>query len=479
MKKRKINKILIVRPDAIGDFISITPVLSAIKKSDPGIKITLLASRANLELAKTHPLIDEVILDRIREGRVRNIFDLIGYAWSLRENKFDAALIFYNELPYALLCLLARIPARVGDKDKLLLSPFYNCGTHINNADQTKSVLEYNLQYAQALGFDTSGCELNLPEPKNKYPINGTPLIGIHLGHIGGTAAKRKLPQEKYVQILDRIFSLLPGSRVVLLGTGEMKNEAEYLSAGARGAVTDLVGRTTLSELMSIISELNVYIGVETGPTQIAAAYKIPMVFINAVKCLKPQRWAPLHSPKVIVRLKTRCNRTCHYASCPDESCSHSISAEEVANGVKELLSNNLRINSRLNILSENSFSSSDPASNEFLYSFTHSNNITFVADREPDAADRLRQMNFIVDLIPISEFRLLNIKGLLDRITYFDTTILHSTVDRPFLIFLLSLLAPSRLLTPPLMVYNEQILDSADNLVKFYVERFKGKTHV
>ena len=462
MKMRKINRILIIRPDAIGDFINITPVLCAIKKNDPNIKITLLASKANYPIAKIHPMIDEVIIDKIKSGNIHNIFDYLNYVKELKQKHFDAALIYYNEFPFAFLAYLAGIPVRVGDKDKVLLSIFYNNGTHINNADQTKHVIEYNLQYLEAIGFNTKGCKLSLPLPPKDYPISGNPLIGIHLGYVGGTAARRKLPKEKYAEAVCKIFNCFPQATIVLLGTDDMAEDAKYIG----GRAINLVGKTDSYELMSIISKLNIYIGVDTGPTHIAAAYGIPMVFINAIKSPKPQRWAPLYSPKVIVKFKDKCPYVCHYANCNKTICSDSISTDEIADGVKQLL-----LQERV---AEDVSSSAG-----VTYSFTKSNNIVFIADEMPAIGKRLEEKGLSVSLYPKNKFNIFNLKNILDFLTYEDATIIHSTVNKPILFKLLGLLSPSRLLTPPLIIFDDRGWDLSDELIKYYIERFKEKTRV
>ena len=454
MKKKIISKILIIRPDAIGDFVNITPVLCAIKNNDPNIKISLLASEANAPIAKIHPLIDEVIIDKIKS------VSLIKYAAEIREKHFDAVLIYYNELPYALLAFLAGIPIRVGDKDKILLSIFYNYGTHINNADQTKHVMEYNLQYLEAIGFDVKGCKLNLPPSPVDFPISGNPLIGILLGYVGGTAARRTLSKELYAEAIRKILKNIPQATIVLLGTSEMAEDAKYIETNSK--IVNLVGKTSLYELMSVISKLSVYIGVDTGPTHIAAAYGIPMVFINAIKSPKPQRWAPLYSPKVIVKFKKKCPDICNYAACKKNICSDSISTDEIAEGVEHLLEPRRSV-----------------AGSEFLYSFYKSNNIVFIADQLPAIADKLEVKGFNVSLYPKNIFNILNLKNILDALTYQDATIIHSTVNKPFLFKILELLSPSRLLTPPLILYSDKVWGSADELVKYYIERFREKTHV
>jgi hypothetical protein len=214
---------------------------------------------------------------------------------------------------------------------------------------------------------------------------------------------------------------------------------------------------------MSVISKLSVYIGVDTGPTHIAAAYRIPMVFINAIKSPKPQRWAPLYSPKVIVKFKKKCPDICNYAACKKTICSDSISTDEIAEGVKHLLEPPRQAG----------------AGSEFLYSFYKSNNIVFIADQLPAVAKKLEEKGLSVVLYPKNKFNIFNLKNILDTLTYEDATIIHSTVNNPFLFKTLGLLSPSRLLTPPLLVYSNKDWESADELIKYYIDKFREKTHV
>ena len=59
-----ISKLLIVRPDAIGDMILTLPAIKAIKEALPNTVITVLASPINSKIIEHLPYIDEVIIDR-------------------------------------------------------------------------------------------------------------------------------------------------------------------------------------------------------------------------------------------------------------------------------------------------------------------------------------------------------------------------------------------------------------------------------
>jgi ADP-heptose:LPS heptosyltransferase len=82
----KVGKILIFRQDRIGDMIITTPIFAKIKKVNPFIHVSVLASPINAELAKADPNINHVI---IAEKRV---FRLIRQIFTLRRQKYDVLL---------------------------------------------------------------------------------------------------------------------------------------------------------------------------------------------------------------------------------------------------------------------------------------------------------------------------------------------------------------------------------------------------
>ena len=60
----KINEILVIRNDKIGDFVLIMPALSWLKKNIPNCKITCLVSEKVFDLAKQCEHIDKIVIDK-------------------------------------------------------------------------------------------------------------------------------------------------------------------------------------------------------------------------------------------------------------------------------------------------------------------------------------------------------------------------------------------------------------------------------
>src|SRR3954449_13539683 len=120
----ELRRILVVRPDNIGDVVMIGPAVRAIHEAAPGSRITLLASPAGALAAPLLPWVDDVLVERVSwqqldpgdggwdPGRDEALIE------PLREGRFDAAFIFtsFSQSPWpaAYACLLAGIPIRVG-----------------------------------------------------------------------------------------------------------------------------------------------------------------------------------------------------------------------------------------------------------------------------------------------------------------------------------------------------------------------------
>ncbi len=104
----KINSVLVIRPDRLGDVILSTPVYSSIKKSFPNIKLTVLVKRGQKEILLENPYIDRII-----------VFDpknILKTYRNIRAEKYDLAIVLnlVFSSTAAIFALLSKAPWRVG-----------------------------------------------------------------------------------------------------------------------------------------------------------------------------------------------------------------------------------------------------------------------------------------------------------------------------------------------------------------------------
>jgi ADP-heptose:LPS heptosyltransferase len=84
----RVNRILILRYDRIGDMIVTTPVLRTLKRLNPRIRLDVLASNSNAEIVQQNPFVDNLlILKTSWLGLLRQIV-------RLRRQRYDVVLNF-------------------------------------------------------------------------------------------------------------------------------------------------------------------------------------------------------------------------------------------------------------------------------------------------------------------------------------------------------------------------------------------------
>ena len=91
------QRILLIKPSAIGDVVHALPILNLLRKRWPAAKISWLVTPLCSGLLQGHPQLDEIILfDRHRYGRGWRNPRILGQLWKmtreLRQRKFDLVI---------------------------------------------------------------------------------------------------------------------------------------------------------------------------------------------------------------------------------------------------------------------------------------------------------------------------------------------------------------------------------------------------
>lgn len=333
-----IKKILVLRPDMIGDLMLITPALSALRKKFPQAEITLLIQSYTKDAVKNHPDIDKLIeVPKRGFGNTKKFFELLD---KIKKEKFDLAINYYNEFPYAFLGYAAGIPYRLGDKSKILIGWMYNLAAFQQWRDYTRHEVEQNLALLRPLEIT----EQNLPmktavNPQAKESVlqkipSRRPLIVVHLGTGGGN--KPYLP-EYFAKTIDLLKEKLKGE-VVITGAKREQEKADKVMELCKNKPVNLVQNTTLEELIALIGECGLFIGVDSGPLHIASALKRKIIAIFPSKEVKPSKWGPWQAEHIVLHNPYGCKLTCFVRRCHFNTCSINIKPEEIYEAAKKLL---------------------------------------------------------------------------------------------------------------------------------------------
>lgn len=92
------------------------------------------------------------------------------------------------------------------------------------------------------------------------------------------SAPHRDWPLDKFVELTARLHQQYPNAWFVVISGGLAAAKLKQLKAAADGQLAEFGGRLSMRESVAIMAELDLYIGVDTGPTLFAAALGIPAI---------------------------------------------------------------------------------------------------------------------------------------------------------------------------------------------------------
>jgi len=306
-------KILIEVPTWLGDCVMATPSLRNIINEYKNPSISLLGTKTSLDLFREDPLISEYVVIR------KNYFQAIKQFIGMRN--YDLFISFRSSFRTKLLMILLKV------KEKHQ----YNK----NSFPSGHQVQKYNNFVNSIIGHDLPPGKLQLRSfAKNKQK---EVLIGINPGAAYGSAKMWK--KEGYV---DLSINLSKKGKIFLFGG---KNEVDLanqiedeLKKNNINNYLNLAGKTSISQLMSLISRLDLFITGDSGPMHIAAAYKIPTVSIfGPTKDHETCQWM---NPKSIILKKELVCQPCMKRVCPlkHHNCMENITSKEVMESALSLI---------------------------------------------------------------------------------------------------------------------------------------------
>ena len=297
LNKEKINRIFIRESNWIGDAVMTTPAISGIKKSFPHAKLSVAANPLVAEVLNHNPSIDEFLVfdSRNSNSNIVNRFRLFR-EWQ-KKNNFDVAILFPNSFKSAFEVFLMGIPERAGfdtDGRGFLLTKKVHATAEILK----KHEVEYFLELIKGLGIEPHGKELMLKLTANdeafaKDFFTQNNLSSNHMVvtmAAGASVQPKEWHPERYAKVSDMLIRDYKAQVLIIGGSADLMVSSKILSLMEEKAI-NLAGKTSLRESMAIIKNSSLYIGNNSGPMHIAAAFKRPIVAIMGPSV--PEKTAP------------------------------------------------------------------------------------------------------------------------------------------------------------------------------------------
>ncbi|EDY18797.1 lipopolysaccharide heptosyltransferase II [Chthoniobacter flavus Ellin428] len=315
-------RILIRGSNWLGDAIMSVPAVRAIKRGRIDAHVTILTPAKLADVWKSVEEVDEVLTIE-RDDSIRSVAKRL--RWT-----YDVAILFPNSLRVALEVWLAEIPRRVGypgHQRRSLLNQVFAPKKKKKDLKRPEHQVHHYLALAEFVGADIKGALKNLPA--NPPVKRERPVIGLCPGAEYGPA-KRWLP-ERFAQVV-RIVQECTGAEWKIFGVEKDRPIVDTILTAAKVPCTDLVGKTTLEELMAQLQTCDLLLTNDTGTMHLASFLGVPTVSIFG--STEPTLTGPLGVQHRVLRHHVACS-PCFLRECPiDFRCMTAIGVTEVVEAV-------------------------------------------------------------------------------------------------------------------------------------------------
>jgi ADP-heptose:LPS heptosyltransferase len=318
-------ELLIRSPNWLGDACMAFPMVRAIKRGRPDMKITVLGPDKLEELWLSMPEVSRYIAKPAKKG-----WFAVARRIKATGVHFDTAVLCTNSTRSTLEIWLAGIPRRVGYKGSFRVKLLNQVIKEPAKGGAKQHHAHRYLHIAGEIGADISqdGLWYAGSPPAS---TDGTIRVGVCAGAEYGPA--KRWPLERFAEVVNQISAKHEHFRWELFGAPGEKEMGEKLSGLLKAPHENLVGKTRLSELIGKLRECQLLLTNDTGTMHLAAALGIPTVSIFGSTC--PIETGPLGDRHIVIQHKVPCS-PCFERECPfgHYECMSKISSEEVVAAV-------------------------------------------------------------------------------------------------------------------------------------------------
>lgn len=287
------NRILAVKLADLGDLLTVTPALQALRAAHPSARIDLLAPPSSASLLRGAPYIDHIIaFDKFPFDRKRGLldparlFNTARFLVDLRLSRYDAIVLFHHFATRWGTFKFAAVAYATGAKVRAGLDNGRGGFLNLSMPDEGFGAMheaDYWLELAGLLGADVGAgwcphvpldeeSRANISKLLQDSGINrASPLVTIHPG-AGWYSRARIWPVEGFAKVGRGLVESHGATIVLLGGLDEVERAATLEKLIGGGQVLNLAGRTGIHETAALLERCDLFLGNDSGPMHIASA---------------------------------------------------------------------------------------------------------------------------------------------------------------------------------------------------------------
>lgn len=272
------ERLLFVLFGAIGDVTRAFPLLNRVRRGYPRAHLVWAVEPLAAPLLESHPALD----GRILFERDRGATGFVSFLRTVRGERFDMVLDLGRLLKSGITALASGAPVRIGFHRQNSREGNWRFQTEtIGPQEHYSSKLAQYLRFADHLGIEEAPVEFRL-EPGPAARERASELLrGVRRPFaafvLGSSCPSRRWFPGCTAEVADGLWNLY-GYPPVLLGTAADRPFATDVTSRAKAPVHDLVGETTLQDVVSVLGQARIVISPDSGAMHVAAAVGTPVV---------------------------------------------------------------------------------------------------------------------------------------------------------------------------------------------------------
>ncbi len=290
------ERVLAIKLADVGDVLTITPALRALRERFPAARLSVLATPGSCSVLQGNPHVDEVIpFDKLGFDRVAAAFrpaairQALQFGLALRARRFDRVVLLHHlftrwgRLKYAALMLATGAPVRLGLADR---RPWFLTEAVSDGGFGARHEVEHWLALVGAWGATTADRRLELPLCDGDRAAAGRwlgerpsrPLVALAPGS-GPYSSVRRWPAARFGKVARRLAAEQGASIVIGGARDEVALAHQVAQAGPPGARV-LAGLTSVREWAAVLEQCDLLVTNDSGAGHLAAAVGTPVVSV-------------------------------------------------------------------------------------------------------------------------------------------------------------------------------------------------------
>jgi len=303
------KKIAIMQTAKLGDMVCTTPMFRAVKEKYPEVKVFAIGNEINREILEHNPDVDGYLVYK------NNFWELLK---NIKKEKIDFACDTNPSFLGLATLYLAGVPLIASPVIKNGFSPVETrlykmlrkfvvaVSHHMGNyapreylrllepvgifSDNTKKYLYFTKQADEAIKKFFISNEIDISKD---FVVGISPSVGNKIRKWGG---------KNFAEVADYIYNKYK-VKIIIIGAKSDKDEVEEMvnNIDKNTKIINTYNLFCVDELKAVISKLNLFISVESGPVFIAEVFNVPIV--NLVGPVDDNNQSPKGKKFLIVKI--------------------------------------------------------------------------------------------------------------------------------------------------------------------------------